>query len=134
MIDLWESIARTIVALAVVLALMGLAAWAARRVLGQRSGIAGAAPVVQVLANGYLAPRKSIAVVAVAGEYFVVGMTADNLIPLGRLDNREQVGRLLADATTSRNTDTAVANPPQMDWLQHLLRSVWPGKKDGQHV
>lgn len=134
MIDLWESIARTIVALAIVLALMGLAAWAARRVLGQRSGIAGAAPVVQVLANGYLAPRKSIAVVAVAGEYFVVGMTADNLTPLGRLDNREQLGRLLAASTPARDAEGTGVHPLPTDWLQHLLGSFRPGKKDDRHV
>ncbi|MFO0707432.1 MAG: flagellar biosynthetic protein FliO [Nitrospira sp.] len=134
MIDVWESIARTIVALAVVLALMGLATWAARRVLGQRSGIAGAAPIVHVLATGYLAPRKSIAVVSVAGEYFVVGMTADNLIPLGRLDNREQIGSLLADTTTSQTTDGSMANPLQTDWFQHLLRSFRSVKKDGPHA
>ena len=41
MIDLWESLFRTVSALAIVLVLMGIVAVTVRRVMGQRLGIAG---------------------------------------------------------------------------------------------
>ena len=107
MIDLWESRFRTVSALAIVLVLMGIVAVTVRRLMGQRLGIAGGRPLVRVLASSYIAPRKTIALVSVAGEYLIVGTTATDLVPLGRISDSTELRELLALADERPSADTA---------------------------
>ena len=107
MIDLWESLFRTVSALAIVLVLMGIVAVTVRRLMGQRLGIAGGRPLVRVLASSYIAPRKTIALVSVAGEYLIVGTTATDLVPLGRISDSAELRELLAIASEKPSTESA---------------------------
>ncbi len=106
--DFWESLIRMVSALAVVLGLMMLLALAARRWLGGRgltlSLAKGETPLVQVLGTGYLGPKKSVALVSVAGDLLIVGSTADSLVSLGRVSDPEQVRLVLA----KRNAGPAI--------------------------
>lgn len=132
MIEVGESIARTLMALALVLLLMGAVAWVARRVLAHRVAAPGGAPLVQVVANSYLAPRKSIALVAVAGEYFVVGMTADDLVPLGRIDNQASVAAMVSSsAAADLRPGLSAQSLFQTGWWQDLANTFRPEKKGG---
>lgn len=101
--DFWESLIRMVSALAAVLGLMMVLALAARRWLGGRVLAGADTPLVQVLGTGYLGPKKSVALVSVAGELLIVGSTADGLVPLGRVNDPEQVRQVLAkrDAGTA---------------------------------
>ena len=122
MIDLWESLFRTVSALAIVLVLMGIATVIFRRVMGHRLGVVGGRPLVQVLATGYLAPRKTVSLVSVAGEYLIVGTTATDLVPLGRLNDSTQLHELLARTTEGTATPTSsLPNSVFSSWLQR-----WP--------
>ncbi|GIW55328.1 MAG: hypothetical protein KatS3mg082_1732 [Nitrospiraceae bacterium] len=94
--DVTDSLVRTLWALAIVLGLMMLLAAVARRLFGRRLLLPAERPLVRILGSGYVGGRNSIAVIAVAEEVFVVGSTADGLVPLGRITDREQVRRLLA--------------------------------------
>ncbi|HET7058719.1 MAG TPA: flagellar biosynthetic protein FliO, partial [Nitrospiraceae bacterium] len=107
MIDLWESLFRTVSALVIVLVLMGIVAVTVRRVMGQRLGIAGGRPLVRVLASSYIAPRKTIALVSVAGEYLIVGTTATDLVSLGRISDSTELRELLALTDEKPSADTA---------------------------
>ena len=132
MIDVWDSIARTIFALAIVLLLMGAAAWVARRVFVQRSGAPTGTPLIHIVANSYLAPRKSIALVAIAGEYFVVGMTADTLIALGRIEDRGNMAALLAASGPSPlQPGLSLHAMFQAEWWQAFIKSRSQGKSGG---
>lgn len=102
--DFWESLIRMVSALAVVLGLMMLLALAARRWLGGRVLAGTDTPLVQVLGTGYLGPKKSVALVSVAGDLLIVGSTADSLVPLGRVSDPEQVRLVLA----KRNAGPAI--------------------------
>lgn len=102
--DFWESLIRMVSALAVVLGLMMLLALAARRWLGGRVLAGTDTPLVQVLGTGYLGPKKSVALVSVAGDLLIVGSTADSLVPLGRVSDPEQVRLALA----KRNAGPAI--------------------------
>ena len=128
MIDLWESLFRTVSALAIVLVLMGIVAVTVRRLMGQRLGIGGGRPLVRVLASGYIAPRKTIALVSVAGEYLIVGTTATDLVPLGRITDSVELRELLSSEKSS--TETA---PVQRDtvasWLRRLPLGVFHQNK-----
>lgn len=124
MIDLWESLFRTVSALAIVLVLMGIVAVAVRRLMGQRLGIAGGRPLVRVLASGYIAPRKTIALVSVAGEYLIVGTTATDLVPLGRITDSAELQELLSSEKSS--TETApVPQESRVSWLRRLPLGVF---------
>jgi flagellar protein FliO/FliZ len=83
-------------ALALVVGLMMVLAAIARRVMGGRALTLSEAPLVQVLGTGYLGPRKTIALVAVAGDLLIVGTTATDLVSLGRVSDPEEVRRLLS--------------------------------------
>lgn len=119
MIDVYDSLIRTVSALAVVLLCIGLVAFVARRVMGPRVGHSGGRPLVQVLASGYLAPRKTISLVEVAGEYLIVGATATDLIPLGRIRNTAHLRELLKLPAQKLSTETApVPGADVASWLQ----------------
>lgn len=119
MIDVWDSLIRTVSALAVVLVCIGIAAFVARRVMGPRTGNSGGRPLVQVLASGYLAPRKTISLVDVAGEYLIVGATATDLVPLGRISNTAHLRELLGmPAQTPPSGVTSVPEADVAAWLQ----------------
>lgn len=121
MIDLWESLFRTVAALAIVLVLMGVVAVTVRRVMGQRLGIAGGRPLVRLLASGYIAPRKTIALVSVAGEYLIVGTTATDLVPLGRISDSAELRELLALNSENVSTEAASASQERFaSWLRRL--------------
>lgn len=118
MIDLWESVLRTVAALAVVLGLMGALAVVARRVLGARLGPCATRPLIQVLASGYVAPRKTIALVSVAGDYLIVGTTANELVPLGRVSDAGRVDALLAALPSAGSTAGSAGS-----WFGNRLRA-----------
>jgi flagellar biogenesis protein FliO len=91
--DLWESMIRMTSALAVVLALMFVLVAVARRMGAGRMFSTSGNQLIQVLGSSYIGPRKTITLVSVAGELLVVGATATDLVPLGRLPRRTHVGR-----------------------------------------
>lgn len=127
MIDLWESLIRTAAALGIVLLLMGLLALVARRVMGSRPTVPGPGPLVQVLGSGYIGPRKTITLVSVAGEYLIVGTTATELVPLGRIDDS---GKLQAVLASGSAVSPHPVTPSAMlaSWFQHL-----PLGRKGRH-
>jgi flagellar protein FliO/FliZ len=130
-IDLWESLFRTVSALAIVLALMGIVAVAVRRVMGQRLGGAGGRPLVQVLASSYIAPRKTISLVSVAGEYLIVGTTATDLVPLGRVSDSSELRELLALTGEKPSTEaTPVQRNIFASWLRCLPLGVFRHDKE----
>lgn len=101
-------------ALAVVLGLMAGLAAVARWWLGRRSLSATEVPLIQVLGTCHLGPRKSIVLVAVGGDWFVVGATAHDLVPLGRISDSERaripVGR---GAAVLEGGGTGAAQPTE---------------------
>ncbi|HET7057686.1 MAG TPA: flagellar biosynthetic protein FliO [Nitrospiraceae bacterium] len=107
--DFGDSVLRMLSALAVVLALMMVVVAIARRVMGARSGAHADAPLVRVLSTGYLGPKKSISVVSVAGELLIIGATATDLIPLGRVRHAERVDQLVPHGASSALNRTVEA-------------------------
>lgn len=121
MIDFWESLLRTLSALAIVLVLMGVVAMAARRLMGHRLGQVGRHQLVRVVASGHIAPRKTIALVSVAGEYLIVGATATDLVPLGRVSDVARLEELLASSAPGAFSATsALPQSAVTSWLHSL--------------
>ena len=95
--ELWDSLIRMVSSLAVVLGLLLLATYGLRRWFPGQVLVGGMSPLVRILGSGYLGPKKQILVVAVAGEVLILGAAGNELIPLGRVKNQEQLRRLLTE-------------------------------------
>ena len=120
--ELWDSIIRMVSALAVVLGLMTLMALLLRRLLPFRRRLLSGAPLVQVLGTGYLGPRKSIAVVAVAGEVFIIAESATQLMPMGRLKDPARLGTILPDWQTAPEPPEDARPSQPRHWLAHAFK------------
>lgn len=123
--EIGESLIRMVSALAVVLSLMVMVTMIVRRLIpGQLLG-RGEAPMVRILGSGHLGPRKSIFVVSVAGEVFVVGSTATHLVALGQIKNTDHVERLLAphrrEREPSRPREPTFASR-RLEWLGRAFK------------
>ncbi len=134
MIDLWESLFRTLSALAIVLLLIGIATLVARRFLGHRLDLSGGRPLIRVVASTYIAPRKMISLVSVADEYVIVGTTATDLVPLGRIGDSAQLREALAGSAPN-TLSSPVASPQSIlaSWLRCPPVGVESQDK-GRHV
>ncbi len=108
--DLWESVIRMASALAIVLALMMILVAVAKRVLGARLLAPAGAPLVRILGSGYLGPRKSVALVSVAGELLILGTTQTELIPLGHITDPEQIRLVLGGRDGQVKAETQAAS------------------------
>jgi flagellar protein FliO/FliZ len=73
-------------ALALVLGVVLLTAYLAKRFLGARLGMWRSEPLIRVLATTPLGSRREIAVVEVGGKHLVVGVTASQITLLAQLD------------------------------------------------
>lgn len=107
MVDFWDSFLRMASALALVLALIAGLVALVRRFAGTRLFAPMTAPIVQVLGSGYIAPRKTISLVSVAGEFLIVGATPTDLVSFGRIIDQEQIREL-----RSRMASGTVMGPP----------------------
>ena len=134
MIDLWESLFRMLTALAVVLLLMGIAALVARRFLGKRMDLTGGRPIIQVMATGYVAPRKMISIVAVADEYLIVGTTTTDLVPLGRISDSAHLHDLLTATKTQSGMDSTSSTQSILAALRRWSGAGSLQEDKGSHV
>ncbi|MDR4480375.1 MAG: flagellar biosynthetic protein FliO [Nitrospira sp.] len=105
--EIWDSVVRMVSSLGIVLALiLGLLA-VARSAVGRRFLPVNGTPLVRILGSGPLGSRKQVMVVAVAGEVLILGTTATDVVPLGKITDPEVVKRLMADASASPLTSVS---------------------------
>ena len=69
-----------------VLGLMALSAYFMKRYFGPRFGVWRPDRLIQVLARTYVGAKKEIALIEVGEEYLVVGITANQISLLTRLE------------------------------------------------
>jgi len=105
--DLWESMVRMASALGIVLALILALLAVARSAVGRRLLPIGGTPLVKVLGSGQLGARKQIMLVAVAGEVLILGTTANDLIPLGKITDPDRLKTLLTDSPPIRPSSSS---------------------------
>ncbi|MDZ7642542.1 MAG: flagellar biosynthetic protein FliO [Desulfurivibrio sp.] len=81
--------------LLLIIGLMLLVAAIVRK-LGMHQGPGGRGELLHIIETSPLGPRKYLAVVEAAGEYFLVGVSEQRIDPLGPLQNRELINQSLA--------------------------------------
>lgn len=84
---------RSVLALGLVIALMIGAMYAFRRLSGRSAGLSGPLPI-KVISRAFMGQKNSIAIVDVAGEVLVLGISATAINLLSRLDDPEVIREL----------------------------------------
>lgn len=98
-VDPWWSLVKMVGALALVLGLMALTAYLAKRYLGSRIGLWGGRSPLHVLATLPVGVKKQITLVAIGETYLVVGVTPTQISLLTRLERSALPPGLLQMAT-----------------------------------
>ena len=100
---LW-SVVKTGAALAIVLGLVGLAAYLAKRFLPAHWSVGGSSSLIRLLSRLPLGGGREVVVIEVSGARLVVGVTASQITLLARLEgdalHSERVGSL--ESTTNK--------------------------------
>ncbi|GMT42575.1 MAG: hypothetical protein IEMM0002_0986 [bacterium] len=81
--------------LAIVLAVVLLIAFGAKRYLSATGSGVGKKRQVKVLSNHYIGVKKSVTLVEIGGEILALGVTNDNISLLARYDNPEKIEKIM---------------------------------------
>ena len=95
-------------ALGIVLSLLFAIVYLAKKYLGNRIGLTGQDQKIRVVTSTYLGPKKSIALVEVAGEKIVVGVTATHISMLTKVGREEDFGEVLKEQINPETTNEKV--------------------------
>ncbi len=84
---------KAVVTLAFVLVLLGASLYAFRYFMGRRggAGLKGFKVPIKVLTTSFLGPKRNLAIVDVAGELLVLGITPESITCLTKLDRPPEV-------------------------------------------
>ncbi len=82
----FSSVLRMLAALAFVLGGIVLLAYLAKRFYGSRLGLSGRGPLLRVVSIARLGTNREVAVIEVGGAFLVIGVTANQITLLTRLD------------------------------------------------
>lgn len=98
--------------LALVLALMFFIFYVFKKVVLKNSVLGGNDRLVKVLSTGYLGPKKTIALVDVAGEVLVLGISDGNIALLTQIHDEEQIEKIKG-GNTARKARTRMEEGPR---------------------
>jgi len=93
-VDTLPYIMKTVSALAIVVGLMGLVAYGAKRFLVKKGGGPFSDDAITIVASRYVGSKMSVALIEVLGTYLVVGLTPQRISLLSRLDDEESFERI----------------------------------------
>ncbi len=102
------SVIKMVTALGIVLSLLFAIVYLAKKYLGNRIGLTGQEQKIRVVTSTYLGPKKSIALVEVAGEKIVVGVTATHISMLTKVGREEDFGEVLKEQINPESTKERV--------------------------
>jgi flagellar protein FliO/FliZ len=83
--DLLYSSIKMVTALVFVLSIMLGCYYLFKKTLGKKMGFAGKDRLIKVVSSAYIGPKKSIALVEVAGETLVLGISGDQMTLLSKM-------------------------------------------------
>ena len=81
----------------------------------KNSVFGGEGKPIKVISTGFLAPRKSIALVEVAGDVLVLGISNDQISLLGNVQDPERIEHIKNAVHKKGHDRKPVAAPPQTD-------------------
>ena len=103
-----SSVIKMVTALGIVLSLLFAVVYLVKKYLGKKIGLAGQEQKIRVLTSTYLGPKKSIALVEVAGEKIVVGVTATHISMLTKVGKEKDFEEVLKEQINPESTNERV--------------------------
>lgn len=107
-----------------VLGLMFIVFFAAKKTVLKNSMVGGNNPLVQVLSTGFLGPRRSIALVEVAGEVLVLGIAGDTMTLLSRIRDQEKIEKIKSSRSEGFLGQFLKAKNAQPEEIEETLEPV----------
>ncbi len=91
--DLWGAALKTLAMLSIVIAVLILVLFLMRRFLYLRTG-SGHGELIKVLSSYHMTPKERIALIDVAGEKVLIGITAENITRLAKIKDPKALARI----------------------------------------
>ena len=110
--DLFSASLKMAYTLALVLGLMFLVYYFFKKFGLKNSVFGGDGKPIKVLSTGFLAPRKSIALVEVAGDVLVLGIAHDRISLLSNVQDPEKIEQIKSSLNKSGNRNKTATAPP----------------------
>lgn len=92
--DFYSTAIRTFSILSILLAVILIGSYLVRRLWPKGSRLMGNNRWIRVVAASYIAPKKTISLVEVAGEMLVLGLTDSQITMLTKISDEHTIGRL----------------------------------------
>ena len=105
-LELWPSSLKMLSTLALVLGMMFLLFYAFKKLVLKNSLFGKYNKMVNVLSTGFLGPKKSIALVEVAGEVLVLGISNDHISLLSNIQDSEKIDRIKSGDLSGSSRDS----------------------------
>lgn len=139
---IYGSFIKMLIVLVILIALLLVVLYVVKKFLWKKIGKGGQEDGIRVITSAYVGPKKSIALVEVAGERIVVGITSDNISMLTKVSKdmefhevfNEQVSSVADDTLNSIKQTNEDANLPPFQGeslLSTPLENVGKGGFDG---
>ncbi len=102
--DLWGAGLKTLAMLCIVIGVLILVLFLMRRFLYLREG-PWQGQLIRMLSSYHVTPKERIALIDVAGEKIVIGITPENITSLAKIDNPEALEQIERVKPHGRRTD-----------------------------
>lgn len=114
--EIYGSFLKMIIVLGVLVSLLLIALYLVKRFFLKKTGKGGDDQNIRVITSAYVGPKKTIALVEVAGERIVVGITADNISMLTKVSKDMEFNEVLKEqisAIPDTSPDTFEDDPDE---------------------
>ncbi|MCK5423686.1 MAG: flagellar biosynthetic protein FliO [Deltaproteobacteria bacterium] len=92
--DFYSTAIRTFSILFILLAVILIGSYLAKRFWPKGSGLMGSNQWIKVIATSYIAPKKTISLVEVAGEMLVLGLTDSQITMLTKINDEHRISHI----------------------------------------
>ncbi|MBI5194317.1 MAG: flagellar biosynthetic protein FliO [Nitrospirae bacterium] len=109
--EIFGSFVKMIVVLGILIALLLVVLYVVKKYLWKKIGKGGKEDGIKVITSAYVGPKKSIALVEVAGERIVVGITPDNISMLTKVSKDMEFHEVLNEQVSTVTDDNVHGAP-----------------------
>ena len=127
--DLFSASLKMVSTLGLVLGLMFVVFYLVKKFGLKNSVFGGEGKPIKVLSTGFLAPRKSIALVEVAGDVLVIGISNDQISLLGNVQDPERIEQIKNTLHKKGRERKPIAASPKPDIEVIQTQTGKEGKK-----
>ncbi len=136
---IYGSFIKMLIVLVILIALLLVVLYVVKKFLWKKTGKGGQEDGIRVITSAYVGPKKSIALVEVAGERIVVGITSDNISMLTKVSKdmefhevfNEQVSSVADYTLSSIKQTNEDANLSPFQGETHLSPPLEKGSNGG---